>query len=120
MNEAMELLKTQRTVVEGSRKTKSILDKVFLSRTVAAIHRRNLRYADMALINHHEVILREEVEQTVRSHTRLTPIEIARIVLDTRTMTEFLNHLNVILYSFLDTLCLDMVANLVEEVNLFH
>ena len=35
-------------------------------------------------------------------------------------MTEFLNHLNVILHTFFDTLCLDVIPYLGEEINLLH
>ena len=61
MNQIMKLLETKRTVVKGCRKTETIFHKIFLSGTVATIHGRNLRYTHVALINHHQVILWEEV-----------------------------------------------------------
>ena len=41
------------------------------------------------LQSHHQKIIREEIKQTIRSRTRLTSIEITRIILDTRTMSQF-------------------------------
>ena len=74
----------------------------------------------MALVNHHQIVVGEEVEQAVRTLASLTAVEIAGIVLDARTMAQLLNHLHIILHAFLDALSLDGVAEFFEEGNLFH
>ena len=77
MDHLMELLEAKRTVVEGCRKAETILHKVLLAGTVTAIHRTDLRYADVALIDDHQIVLGEKVEQTVRALARLTAVEVS-------------------------------------------
>ena len=115
-----KFLKPQRTVVKGGRQTESVFHKVLLAGAVATIHGAYLRHADVALVYEHEIVLGEEVEQTVRTFAWFASVEVARIVLNARTMSKLLYHLHVILDAFLDALRTDMVAKVVEEVNLLE
>ena len=45
----------------------------------------------------------------------MATVEIARVVLNARAVTQFLDHLHVILHTLLDALGLDGVAHLLEE-----
>ena len=74
----------------------------------------------MALVHHKQEVFREEVEQAVGAFAGLPPIEVARIVFDTRAVPQFLDHLHVILHTFLNALCLNGVTYLVEVVHLLH
>ena len=118
MHQALKLVKLQWAVVESRGQTKSILHQIFLARTVSPIHRVDLRHGDMTLVNHHQIVLRKEVQQTVRTLPRFPPVEIAGVVLDTRTMAQLLDHLQVILHPLRDALRLDGVAYLLKESDL--
>ena len=76
MDKAVELLEAQRPVVEGGRKPEAVLHEVGLAGTVAAVHGGNLRYAHVALVDDHQIILGEEVQQTVRTLPRLPAVKI--------------------------------------------
>ena len=116
----MKFLEFQRTVVEGSRQAETIFYQVLLARPVASIHGANLRNAHMALVNHKQEIFREEIEQAVWTFAFVSAIEIAGIVLNTRTMPEFLYHFHIIFYALLNALCLDSIADTLEEFYLFY
>ena len=73
----LELVEAQRTVVEGGGQAEAILHEVGLAGTIAAIHRVDLRHTHMTLVYHHQVVVREEVEQTVGLLSGLAPVEIA-------------------------------------------
>ena len=77
MDKAVELLETQRTVVEGGREAEAVLHEVGLAGTVAAVHGGDLRYAHVALVDDHQVVLGEEVQQTVRTLPGLPAVKIA-------------------------------------------
>ena len=58
----LELVEGQRTVVEGGRQTESVLHEVGLASTVATIHSTDLGHRDVALVNHQQEVIGEEVE----------------------------------------------------------
>ena len=74
----------------------------------------------MTLIDDQQIVVWEEVQQTVGTFARLSSVEIARVVLNARAVAQFLNHLHVVLHALLDALCLDGVAHLVEVIHLLH
>ena len=115
----VELIEGQRPVVESGRQTETVFHQVRLSGAVAPVHSINLWDADMTFIDNQQVVLGEEIQQTIGSFSGLTTIEVAAVVLDTRTMPQFLNHLHVVLHTFLNTLGFDGVAHLLKKGNLF-
>ena len=82
MGQLFELVESQRTVVEGRRQTESIFHKVGLASPVATVHTTNLGYRDVALVDNHQEIVWEEVEQAIGTLASLTTVEIARVVLN--------------------------------------
>ena len=116
----LELLEAQRTVVECSREAEAVLHEVLLAGAVAAVHRPYLRHGDVALVNEHEEVGREEVEETVGPLAGLTSVEIARVVLDAGAVAQFLYHLQVVLHALLDACRLEVLADGLEVVYLRH
>ena len=114
VDHAVKLVERERAVVECSRKPEPELHQVGLARPVASIHGVDLWHADMALVDKHKVVFREEVEQAVGAFARVAPVEIARVVLYARAMAELLYHLHVVFHPLLDALGLDGVAQLGE------
>ena len=74
----------------------------------------------MTLVDEEQIVIREEVEQAIRSFASLSPIEVATVVLDAWAVAQFLDHLHIIFHTFLDTLSLDRVAHFLEESHLLH
>ena len=74
----------------------------------------------MTFIDEKEIIVREEVEQTVGPFACFATVEVTAVVLDARAMAQFLDHLHIIFYALLNTLGLDAVALFLEESNLLY
>ena len=118
MSVLLELLKGQRTIVEGGWQTESILHQIGLAGTVTAVHRTYLRHRDMTLVDDQQKVVREEVQETVRPLTSMSAVKVTGIVLDTRAMAQFLDHLHVVLHTLLDALRLDLITQILEELHL--
>lgn len=72
----------------------------------------------MALVDHHQVILRKIVQQAEGSRPFCTSVEIAGVVLDAGTVTQLLDHLQVVLHPLLDPLRFGRTSRLLEEGDL--
>ena len=116
----LELLEAQGAVVEGCWQTEAVLHEVLFAAAVTTVHAVDLWHGDVALVDEEQIVVGEEVEQTVRPFARLPAVEVATVVLDARTVAQFLDHLHVVLHALLDPLRLDAVAHLLEEGNLLH
>ena len=116
----LKLVERQRAVVEGGRQAEAILHEVGLAGTVATIHRADLGHRHVALVDKEQEVVGEEVQQAVGALAGLAAVEIARVVLDARTVAQLLDHLHVVLHALLDALRLDLVAHLLEEGHLLH
>ena len=77
-----------------------------------------LWHRDMTLVDNHEEVFRKEVEQTIRTRTWSTTVKVAAVVLDTRTMSELANHLDVISYALIKTFCFKLFPLIFKESNL--
>ena len=120
MEHVVKLIKTQRTVVESRGQAETVFHEVLLAGAVAAEHGIDLRHGDVALVNDHQVVLGEEVEQAIWFLAGLPAIEIARVVLYAGAVAKLFYHFHVVFHAFLYSLCLDVVANLVEVGFLLH
>ena len=80
--------------------------KHIFSTAVTCILAMQLRHCDMALIDHEQIIVREIVEQRERRLARLTSVDVHRIVLNPRAVTDLGHHLEVILGTHPQPLCL--------------
>ena len=52
----LELLKTQRTIVESCRKAEAIFNQILFARSVASIHCIDLRNCHMTFIDNHQIV----------------------------------------------------------------
>src|SRR5262249_467851 len=94
-NHFLELAKLQRSVVQRGGKAKTVLDQRLLARSVAAVHRADLRNRLVALGDEDEEILRVGVEQARGRLPRRAPGEVARVILDPVAESKLLDHLQV-------------------------
>ena len=72
-----------------------MLDERALARGIPLVHRPDLRNGHVRLVDHHEEVVGEEVEQRVRRLARRAAVEVARVVLDAGAEAELLQHLEV-------------------------
>ena len=77
-----ELFEPQRAVVGGGREPETVTDQRLLAGTVALVLAMQLRHRHVALVEHDEEVVREEVEQGVRRLATAAAVDRARVVLD--------------------------------------
>ena len=118
--QSFPFVERKRTVIHGARQTESVIDEVHLARSVAAIHGSNLRNGHVAFVDDHEVIFREIIEQTERPLSRLTSVEVTRVILNARAEAELLHHFNIIYHAFFHAFGFNELALLFEGLHLLH
>ena len=111
----LALVESQRPVVERRRQPEAIFDQRLLARPVAAVHGPQLGHGDVALVDEHQVVFREIVEQRRRRVAGRSSGQMARVVFDAVAVPEFLDHLQVKVGPFLDPLGLDEPVFQTEE-----
>ena len=72
----------------------------------------------MALVDDGQEVFGQVVEQAVGTRSRLTAVEVARIVLDARAVAHLANHLQVVGHTLIQALCLNGAVFAVEHVDL--
>ena len=72
----------------------------------------------MAFVDYHQIVFGEEVEQTIRTSARFATIEITAVILDSCTMSELANHLNIIGDAFVQTFCFELFTLTLKESDL--
>ena len=68
-----EFVEAQRPVVQRTRQPETVVDQIFLPRTVALVHATDLRNRDVRFIDEHQCIARQVVDQGGRRLARLRP-----------------------------------------------
>ena len=109
-NPRLELVKAQRTVVQGRGQTEPVLDQRNFTRAVAFVHAANLRDRHMALIYDAQHVLGEVIDQGERGLAGASPVKMARVVLDTRAEPHGLEHLKVVIGTLLQALRLQQLV----------
>ena len=69
----LELLKRQRTVVDRRRQPETVLDEIRLASVIAVVHPTNLRQRHVRLVDEHQEVFREVVQQRPRCGTCWAP-----------------------------------------------
>ena len=105
-NTLRKLIPFQRTIIHRGRKAETIIHQSALSGHVTLEHRPNLRNRHVGFIDDQNKIIREIIKQSIRRCARATPINMTRIVLDSRTRAYFLEHFEVVGRSHPKTLSL--------------
>jgi len=116
--QGFELVEGERTVVAGGRQAEAVLDEVLLAGAVAAIHGPDLRDGDVALVDHQEEVLGEEVEQAVGTRPGGTAVEVAGVVLDAGAVAQLADHLEVVGDALVQALGFEEAAFALEELDL--
>ena len=117
--ERFEFVELQRSVVQRGRQPVAVIDQVVFTRTVPAEHPPYLRDRHVTLVDNQQKVFREIIDQAEGPTARRTPVEIARIVLDPGTITQFLNHLQVVFDALFEPPGLGRLTDRLEKLALF-
>src|SRR5690606_2168569 len=98
----LPFIEAQRPVVERRRQTEAVFDQRLLARTVAAVHRTELRDRLVALIDDEQRIRRQVIEQTRRRLARRAAGEEPGVVLDAGAVADLADHLEIELRALLE------------------
>ena len=83
VGETIELVEGQGTIVQGCRQAKSVLYETDLTGAVSPVHRMDLRYCHVALVDDKEEVLGEVVQEAEGAFSWSATIEVTGVVLDT-------------------------------------
>ena len=104
----------QRPVVQRARQPEAVVDERQLARAVAVEHSADLRQRDVRLVDDHEEILGEVVEQAGGPLAGLASGEVARVVLDARARADLEHHLDVEIGARLEALRLEQLPRVAQ------
>ena len=99
-SQSFEFVEFQRPVVYGGRQSESIFYQIHFAGSVASVHRSDLRYGHMALVDNRQEVFGKIIEQTERSGSRFSAVEISGIVFYPRAVAYFPNHLHIVGHPF--------------------
>ena len=91
-----ELFPGQRSVVDRRGKPETEVHQVPFARHVALVHSADLRHRDVGLVDDHQEVFGEVVDQGRRSGAWTAPVDVPRVVLDARTEPDLAHHLDVV------------------------
>ena len=110
----LELLETQRAVVEGRRQPEPVLDQGLLAGSIALVHCTELRNGLVAFVDHQQGVFRQVVEQAGRRLARRPTRQIPRVVLDAGAIAHFVHHFQIEHGALLQPLRLHELARTVQ------
>ena len=110
------LLEAQRAIVHARGQAEAVFGQRRLAPVVAAEHAADLRHGHVALVDEHERVVGQVLEQRRRRLAGLAAGEIARIVLDAGAGARRLHHLHVEDGALLQALGLQQLAGGVQLV----
>ena len=116
-HDLLEFVEPQRAVIQRRRQAEPVLDKVFLARAIALVHATQLTDRHVALVDHHQRIVRQVIDQRGRGVSRLAAGKVARVIFDPLAETELVEHLEVEPGALLDPLRFDQPGRAKEVLD---
>ena len=113
---ALPLLELQRPVVERRGQPETELDQGFLARSVALVHRAELRNGDVRFVHHQQRVRRQIIVQARRRFPGHAAGEMARIIFHAVAISDLGQHLQVVGDTLLQPLRLDQLVGRVERL----
>src|SRR5205085_5131633 len=104
------------TIVERRGQAETVLHQIFLARPVAAVHATELRDGDVALVDDHQRVGRQVIDERRRRLAGLPAGKMARVVFDALAEAELREHLQVEARALLDALRLHQAPGALEEL----
>ena len=109
--------KIQRSVIQSARQPETVIDQHLFSRTVTVKHTADLRNSHVRLVDNHQKIIREEVEQRQRRFAFFAKFQMSRIVFDSGAKAGFAHHLHVEVRALGNTLRFNQLVFLLKELD---
>ena len=106
----LELFKRQRTVIQRAGQPEAMRHQHLFARTVAVIHAVQLRIGLVALVDEHDRIVRQVIEQRGRRFAGQTSGKMARIVLDAVAVADLFHHFEIEHGALVQALRFDQLA----------
>ena len=106
---SLKFVELQGAVIQCGRQPEAVIDQIFLARTVALVHAAHLPDGHMRLVNEHQRIARQVIDQGRWCLARTTAGEMPRIVLDALAEADLVEHFQIEFGPLLDALCLDQL-----------
>jgi hypothetical protein len=106
----LPLVEAERAVVDRAGQAEAVFDQVLLARAVAAEHRLDLRDGLVRLVDEHQAVVGEIVDERRGRLARLASGQVARVVLDARAEAHLLEALDVVERALLQALALDQAV----------
>ncbi len=104
IEQALEFTEVERPVVHGAGQAEAVVDQDALAALVAGPHAAHLGDGHVALVDDHQVVGREVVEQRPRARAGRALVEVAAVVLDAGGEAHLAQHLQVVHHALLDAL----------------
>ena len=114
-----EFLEFQGPVVERRRQAEAVVDQVGLARAVAVVHGAQLARQHVRLVEEHQCVGRQIVDQGRRRFARQRAGQVARVVLDALGETDLRHHFQVEAGALFQALLFDQFIFLAEELEAF-
>ena len=111
----LEFLEREWPIVHGRWQPESVFDKVVLAGAIAVIHAAQLGHRLMALVDEHQRILRQVIEQRWRRLAGQPSGQVAAVVFDAVAVSDFLDHLHVEECALMDALRLQQSSLPLEQ-----
>ena len=92
INLTLKFFKIQGTVILRRWKTEPVIHQRTLSRLIAVVHASDLRDRLVGLVDHHNEVIREIIDQCIRRLPRRKPCQMTGIILDSRAESRLLEH----------------------------
>ncbi len=113
----LEFLELERAVVECGRQAEPVGDEVLLARAVTTIHSAELADRDVRLVDEHEGVRRQVVDQRRRRLAFFSSGQVPRIIFDPLAEAELVEHFEVEARALLDPLGLEELSRFLKVVD---
>ena len=116
-----ELIETQRAIIFRRRQPEAVIHERLLARLIPVVHGFQLRNGGVGLVNNGQERVWEIVNQRSGRRALPAPAEVARVVLNSRTIAKFLHHLDIEQRALSDPLGLNQFSMFLKPLHArFH
>jgi hypothetical protein len=100
IDQFFKLREIERSVVHSAGQPEAEIDQIELARAVAAVHAAHLREGGVALVNEHEVVVGEVIEQAKRAGAFFSAVEKTGVVFHAAAIAQFFDHFQIKIGAF--------------------
>src|SRR5690625_3870112 len=112
----LKLLELERSIIQSRRQAKAKLDQRLLAGAIPAIHTAQLPHRYMTLVDEHQGIVRQIINQGWRGLARRCAGEMAGVVFNPFAKPQLIEHLHIKTGPLFEPLCLSMLPLSIEII----